>query len=143
MRKSLPVLNLVLPITLFRSLFYWIFVPLIQAQLDEFVRYWNLHRVRSQPNKHMPSGHVPAYALQHPEEFGGVDCRIAVPKEAVDQLRKFLEEDSNKTRAECFQWFTDDFGALAKEVYESIGKPVLTLDSAWQVFIQMSPMLAN
>ena len=54
----------------------------------------------------MPSGHVPAYAIQHPEELGGVDCRIAIPKEAVDQLRKFLEEDSNKTCTECFQWFT-------------------------------------
>ena len=68
----------------------------------------------------MPSGHVPSYALERPQEFDGIDCRIPVPKEAVDQLRGFLEEDSSKTRAECFQWFTTDFNDLATEVYQSL-----------------------
>ncbi|KAJ6533913.1 hypothetical protein DFH09DRAFT_932519 [Mycena vulgaris] len=48
------------------SLFYWIFVPLLQAELDEFRLYWNHHRVRTQPDKNMPSGHVPYDALDHP-----------------------------------------------------------------------------
>jgi hypothetical protein len=53
------------------DLFNWIFPPLVQAELDEFRTYWNQHQVRSQPNKNMPSGHVPADVLEHPELFGG------------------------------------------------------------------------
>ncbi|KAJ7836563.1 hypothetical protein B0H14DRAFT_2255196, partial [Mycena olivaceomarginata] len=37
-------------------LFYWIFVPIIQEQLDEFRAWWNNHRVRLQRDKNMPSG---------------------------------------------------------------------------------------
>jgi len=30
---------------LFRDLFYWVFPPLAQAKLDEFVGFWNNHRI--------------------------------------------------------------------------------------------------
>ncbi|KAK7037438.1 hypothetical protein VNI00_011189 [Paramarasmius palmivorus] len=36
-----------------RDLFYWIFPKLVQAELDEFVLWWNNHRVRAQPNKNI------------------------------------------------------------------------------------------
>ncbi|KAJ7197183.1 hypothetical protein GGX14DRAFT_668406 [Mycena pura] len=54
-------------------LFYWIFVPLLQAELDEFCTWWNHHRVRTQKDKTMPSGHVPADVLDHPQNYGGLD----------------------------------------------------------------------
>jgi hypothetical protein len=48
-----------LRISYFRHLFYWIFVPVVQAALDEFCIWWNQRVVRWQSDKDMPSGHVP------------------------------------------------------------------------------------
>ncbi|KAJ7690478.1 hypothetical protein B0H17DRAFT_936005, partial [Mycena rosella] len=59
-------------------LFYWIFVPLIQHELDEFCAWWNSHRVRLQPDKNMSSGHVPAYVFEHASHVGGIECRIRI-----------------------------------------------------------------
>ncbi|KAJ7877573.1 hypothetical protein B0H14DRAFT_2342283, partial [Mycena olivaceomarginata] len=47
-----------------KDLFNWIFPPLVQAELDEFRTYWNQHRIRSQAEKNMPSGHVPADLIE-------------------------------------------------------------------------------
>ncbi|KAJ7195476.1 hypothetical protein GGX14DRAFT_403946 [Mycena pura] len=76
-----------------RDLFNWIFPPLLQAQLDDFRIYWNQHTICSQPEKDMPSGHVPADALEHPGLFGGIDCGIRVPKNAIQEFRDALTEE--------------------------------------------------
>ncbi|KAJ7695249.1 hypothetical protein B0H14DRAFT_2418856, partial [Mycena olivaceomarginata] len=48
-----------------RSLFNWIFPPLVQEELNEFCVYWNQHKIYSQQMRNMPSGHVPADVLEH------------------------------------------------------------------------------
>ncbi|KAF9071485.1 hypothetical protein BDP27DRAFT_1419053 [Rhodocollybia butyracea] len=103
--------------------------------------WWNHHRVRSQSAKLMPSGHVPGYAFDHPAEFDGMDCRISIPKEAVTRLRGFLEEDTQLSREECFRWYPDDFSQRALSAWESVGSPKVDLSSAWDVFIQIAPLV--
>ncbi|KAF9069298.1 hypothetical protein BDP27DRAFT_1383233 [Rhodocollybia butyracea] len=68
------------------DLFHWIFPPLVQEALDEFGFWWNEHCVRRQPEKIMPSGHIPADALEHPELYNGLNCLIKVPMESVNEL---------------------------------------------------------
>lgn len=128
--------------THFRSLFYWIFVPLLQHELNEFQKWWNGHRVRRQPAKLMPSGHVPSFALDYPAEFQGTDCRIEVPKEAVGRLREFLEEDTI-SREECFQWYSNEFADVASAAWNTLGCPIICLASAWDVFAQMAPLVTS
>ncbi|KAJ6460794.1 hypothetical protein C8R47DRAFT_1242082 [Mycena vitilis] len=125
-------------------LFYWIFVPLIQHELDEFREWWNIHRVRTQSDKHMPSGHVPAHAFEHPSHFGGIDCRIRVPKEAVAELREYLTEEVG-SRESHLGWpgITPQFEADAEAAWAGIGKPVMSMESAWTVFSQMSAAMEN
>ncbi|KAJ7089459.1 hypothetical protein C8R44DRAFT_751464 [Mycena epipterygia] len=101
-------------------LFYWIFVPLIQHELDEFREWWNYHRVRLQRDKNMPSGHVPAHVYEHPTHFGGIDCRIRVPKEAVTELRGYLIEEVG-SRESHLGWpgVTVEFKAIAEAAWDS------------------------
>ncbi|KAK7018226.1 hypothetical protein R3P38DRAFT_2981844 [Favolaschia claudopus] len=124
------------------SLFYWIFIPLLQAKLDEFRLWWNHHRVRVQIEKNMPSGHVPADAFAHPKNFGGIDCRISVPQAAVDDMRQMLTEEVG-SRESHLSWFTLEFAELAEQVYLHIGKPTLSLETAWGVFQQMAQPIAD
>ena len=77
----------------------------------------------------MPSGHVPAHALRHPEQFAGLNCLIPVPIEAVQELRKILEEDIGSYE-ENMSWFSEDFNQLAENVSAELSHPTVTLDNA-------------
>ncbi|KAF7371801.1 hypothetical protein MVEN_00036800 [Mycena venus] len=123
-------------------LFYWIFIPLLQAQLDAFRIYWNHHRVRSQKDKNMPSGHVPADAFNHPQNFGGLECRIPIPKAAVNDMRKMITEEIGPRDAHL-SWFNPEFGQLAEAIYTQIGEPALSLETAWDVFQNMLKPMAE
>ncbi|KAJ7190731.1 hypothetical protein GGX14DRAFT_381829 [Mycena pura] len=126
-----------------RPLFYWIFAPLIQAELDEFAEWWNNHRVRHQHEKIMPSGHVPAHAMQYPELFGALDCQIKVPQQAVDMLREELtREEGPVSQFQAWPGLTAEFDERASAAYEEIGAPSLTMAKAWDVFVNMAVAMA-
>jgi len=121
----------------FRDLFYWVFPPLVQAKLDEFKMYWNNHRVRSQKNKNMPSGHVPMNAFSNPSEFLGVQCKIPVPSEAVQVMRALAIEETGPRE----DWVGDDFRKIVDDAYLRLGSPALTLENAWEVFTALSDVI--
>ncbi|KAJ7798209.1 hypothetical protein B0H13DRAFT_1643103, partial [Mycena leptocephala] len=128
---------------LHEPLFYWIFAPVIQAELDDFVQWWNNHRVRHQHEKIMPSGHVPSHAMDYPELFGGLDCRIKIPPEAIADLREQLEtEEGPKSDFQAWPGLTEEFNLRASEVYVAIGEPGIKLANAWDVFVQMAMELS-
>ncbi|KAJ7465857.1 hypothetical protein B0H11DRAFT_1733608 [Mycena galericulata] len=52
------------------DLFNWLWPKIIQRSLDEFVDYWNNHKIRTQRNKLLPSGFSPNYICDFPEKFG-------------------------------------------------------------------------
>ena len=91
----------------------------------------------------MPSGHTPAQVMRYPTQHGGIDCHIETPKEAVQQLQEFLEEETGVPRNECFQWYSEEFEVVAELAYEEVGKPELTLDSEWDVFSIMAPIIVG
>ncbi|KAF7302852.1 hypothetical protein MKEN_01247400 [Mycena kentingensis (nom. inval.)] len=130
--------NIFSPMTLYhKHLFNWIFPPLVQAELDDFRNYWNHHQIRFQREKIMPSGHVPRDAALHPAHYGGIDCFIRVPASTVSELREVLTEEVGP-REQHLAWVTAEFDEFAVAVYESLGKPKITLESSWSVFARMS-----
>ncbi|KAJ7767045.1 hypothetical protein DFH07DRAFT_737051 [Mycena maculata] len=120
-----------------RDLFNWIFPPLIQSQLDEFRVYWNQHVIRAQPDKEMPSGHAPADALEHPGLFGGLDCGIRVPKEALQELREALTEEVGP-RESLLAWVSPEFDQMARTVFQTLNISKITIEDSWDVFSEMS-----
>jgi len=115
-------------------------VPIVQAELDDFLVYWNLRQVRSQPEKMLPSNHVPQDAVEHPEMYGGIDCLVRVPKSVVDDLRQFLAEEVGSR--EHFQMFyAPSFHAYASKVHRDLGAPHISLGNAWDIFSRMSDVM--
>ncbi|KAJ7822575.1 hypothetical protein B0H14DRAFT_2598498 [Mycena olivaceomarginata] len=88
------------------DLFNWLWPKIIQLTLDNFLDYWNNHKIRTQRNKLLPSGFSPNYILAAPQPF-------------IDALRQNIP----KTRKECSRWVPDEFDAKASEVYAQIGEP--------------------
>lgn len=89
----------------------------------------------------MPSGHVPVDAFEHPGLHGGLDCRIRVPQEAVENMREYLTEEVG-SRDVHFAWVSDEFAMIAEDVFRSIGSPEISFRNAWNVFSMMSDAMA-
>ena len=57
-----------------RSLLAYLFVPLLQKELDVFKdTVWNTHRIRHQKDRYLPDG-VPNHVYEFPEEYGLEEC---------------------------------------------------------------------
>ncbi|KAL0952299.1 hypothetical protein HGRIS_006588 [Hohenbuehelia grisea] len=120
-----------------RNLFNWMFPPLVQRELDDFCHWWNHHRIRPQPEKEMPSGHVPIDVLEHPTLYGGINCLIPVPHDVLQELRAFLTEEVGP-REIFMTWVPEEFATKAEEVHEALGLPPITLENAWGIFQRLS-----
>lgn len=126
------------------SLFYWIFVPLVQRELDESKLYWNNHKIRRQKNKQMPSGHIPIDVFENPEAYHLEDCRIPVPPNMLTDLREDLTEQVGP-RSQYFSWYSDHFDDLAQQTFDAlhIGRQGIELENAWTVFKRMADVLTH
>jgi len=111
----------------------WIWFPLVQRELDKYCLQQCHHRVRRQTDKSLPSGGTPAEFYKHPEDYGGESCLIRVNEEILDQLLEQWEEEAR----EHMRYVDEDFEPVAEAAYEAIGKPEITLQSAWVVFRAM------
>ncbi|KAK1216230.1 hypothetical protein PQX77_021144 [Marasmius sp. AFHP31] len=72
------------------NLFHWLFPKLVQSCLDDFIAYWNTHKIRKQKDARLPSGVTPRHAMECPEQYGMVSGAIDVPPELVKELRSKL-----------------------------------------------------
>jgi hypothetical protein len=92
-------MRLVYPNKFLSDLFNWLWPKIIQRSLDDFVNYWNNHKIRTQRNKLLPSGVSPNYIGDFPENFGLVHFGVPAPQHLVDTLRQNIP----KSREECYR----------------------------------------
>ncbi|KAJ7878361.1 hypothetical protein B0H14DRAFT_3130022 [Mycena olivaceomarginata] len=117
------------------DLFNWLWPKIIQLALDNFLDYWNNHKIRTQRNKLLPSGFSPNYICDFPEKFALTHFGVAAPQPFINALRQNIP----KTQRECCRWVPDEFDAKASEVYAQIGEPKFVLTNGWTIFCQMLP----
>lgn len=118
-------------------LFYWIWVPVVQQALDQFVQYWNTHRIRFQREKANPSGETPNHVYEAPQSLGLTDCLIRVEKDIVQHFRA----QQAFTREQALAFCSESFSAAATTVHRNLGSPQITQSTAWIIFFQMLPVL--
>ncbi|KAJ7210144.1 hypothetical protein GGX14DRAFT_534841 [Mycena pura] len=88
-------------------------------------------------NKLMPSGVSPNELHAHPEHYAGRCFAIPVPEDAILALR-----DSIKiSREAALRWVPDEFDIMARQVYEGLGSPVASAETAWELFSQMAAIM--
>jgi hypothetical protein len=51
-----------------RVVFYFIFMPIIRHEINEFVLTWNAHRIRTRPDLPNSVGGIPDLLYYHPKE---------------------------------------------------------------------------
>ncbi|KAJ7653566.1 hypothetical protein DFH06DRAFT_1270086 [Mycena polygramma] len=110
-------------------LFNWSWPPIVQGELDHFTERWNSHVIRRQRNKLMPSGVSPNELYAHPEYYGAAS--------AVDTFRDTIRID----RETALRWVPVEFDTIAIQVYELLGSPVCSAETAWDLFSKMSSVM--
>ena len=91
MNQGFPLL---VPCFFFRNLLAYLYIPVLQKELDVFkTSVWN-HRTRQQKEKELPSG-VLEHIYNFPEQYGGQKCGFHITKEQLQEvadLSDVLEE---------------------------------------------------
>ncbi|KAH7904526.1 hypothetical protein BJ138DRAFT_1119331 [Hygrophoropsis aurantiaca] len=125
------------------QVFRWLWPPLVQERLDEFREYWNNHRLSPQKHKLLPSGTSPRQMWLAPESVraNARNCSISVDTNLVRQLR---EELGGAEERERLMNFVDaEFKAAADDALGQLGYPIITLSSAWDVFVAVVDILTH
>lgn len=76
-------------------------------------------------------------AFCNPAEFLGIPCKIPVPLDAVEEMRRMVIGETGPRE----DWVSNDFSKIANDAYMQIGSPALTLGNAWEVFTAMSNVI--
>ncbi|KZS92199.1 hypothetical protein SISNIDRAFT_401499, partial [Sistotremastrum niveocremeum HHB9708] len=111
-----------------RALVDWIWVPLIQQEVNKYIEGFNDRPIRRQPEKNGPSGASHNKSYRHPELFGGSDQLIPVNPRLIDLLL------ADHPGEEATQFFPPWFHELALEAYRRVGSPELSFMQAWSTF---------
>jgi len=82
----------IIPSYLYRYLFFWIWVPLVQRTLDDYSAYWNSHVIRRQSLKNAPTGVSPNMLAQLPSLYDtdAQDCSVSIDPQRVEEERARL-----------------------------------------------------
>lgn len=92
----------------------------------------NAHRIRKQKDKILPSGGSPNDFDKRPDRYGGTPCLVKVDMDIVDELLARSTEG-----ARLMRYVDEEYEVIAEDLYERIGRPKITLQTAWAVFESM------
>ena len=125
-----------------RQLFYWIFVPLVQVELDNFQLWWNCHHIRPQTDKVMPSRHVPNVLFSDPNSSGGEDLGIKIDLEVLQALKQHLEDEKG-SRDQHLSFTSNEFAEIASGARVELGLPPSSWKNSWDHFAKIATHLGK
>ncbi|EDR02202.1 uncharacterized protein LACBIDRAFT_332541 [Laccaria bicolor S238N-H82] len=112
--------------------FRWLAIPWLQSELDKWVIVRNRTPPRANTKKVLPHG-IPELMREKPEQFGALNFKIPVPTELIDRLEaEFAPPDHP-----VFQLTPPLFNQRASPFYSSIGSPMITFRTFWDMYRQL------
>ncbi|EIW70460.1 hypothetical protein TREMEDRAFT_29091 [Tremella mesenterica DSM 1558] len=122
-----------------RSLFWWLFAPLVQGLLAQHVTFHNSFRVRRQPTKPNPSGGRRQDFFKSPEKFGGVECLQRIQ---LDTIREIMEIRDKAVTEGMLRWISEEEEKICLNAHWALGASAAcwTLHEVWNLFEQMVPL---
>ncbi|KAG8779464.1 hypothetical protein FRC12_024225 [Ceratobasidium sp. 428] len=110
-------------------IFRWVWMPVVQYELDAFKQRYNTSAKRSNTKTVLPAGR-PKYIHEFPEQYGGEQLMIKIKPEHVAVAEREFCEPGHPV----FQWTPPNFNQLACRFYVEMGEPMLTRETGWQCY---------
>ncbi|CAK5274358.1 unnamed protein product [Mycena citricolor] len=109
--------------------FRWVFIPWLQAELDNYRNRVNNTAKRHDRNKILPNG-VPSHMFEFPEDYAILDFKIKADPVGIQKVRDMYAPPDH----EIFQLVPLDFEVLISQIYRDIGEPPVNRKSCWEVY---------
>ncbi|KAG2028797.1 hypothetical protein BDR03DRAFT_882683, partial [Suillus americanus] len=116
--------------------FRWVFIPWLQQELNAYRDCINNSLKWCDRNKILPHG-VPNIIYEAAEDFGALDFKIKLEQEAIDHVRSAYIKPSHLV----FDLVPEVFGECISQFYDGLGRPAVTRQSAWEIYLQLLEML--
>jgi len=111
-----------------REHFLFVFFPLVQQSVQEYVQYWNDHPIRYQEHIALPSGAPPNDLYYLPEQYGGRQCGCVLNVPDIQDLR--VQHNIPHTVPE---YISPEFQTAARDLLQRNNVNV-TMDTAMDAF---------
>ncbi|KAG9089634.1 hypothetical protein FRC06_001448 [Ceratobasidium sp. 370] len=109
--------------------FRFVFMPLIQQELNLFVEQYNTSTKCSNTKTSLPAGR-PKYIHLHPHQYDGKQLKVEVPQEAVEHVRALYAPPDHPV----FHWIPPQFELHACNFYQHVGGGTIVRDNAWSYY---------
>lgn len=111
---------------------WYVYLPLIEADLKLAMEYHNEHRIRSQPGRVRPHG-KPNFIYDHPELYGAAKCGIRI---SAQQLQELLVE-ANIDSLDVPDFLPAAIRRIINEWMRFNQIPQINPDNAKQIYLQL------
>ncbi|KAG1725924.1 hypothetical protein EDB19DRAFT_1914861 [Suillus lakei] len=117
------------------DLVQWLWLRLIQQELNKLKNHLNTHTVRFDRNKILPSGVSPNVAMALHKDYHVEDCLQSVDRDIVKNLMVEIGGED----LICF--VDTEYSAHAQSIFDDLGFIGLTFQNVWQIFSAMLPLM--
>ncbi|OCH86422.1 hypothetical protein OBBRIDRAFT_814614 [Obba rivulosa] len=115
-----------------RLVFFYIFIPWLQRELDVFRTRYNTSSKCNDPNKILPKG-KPALIFEAPFVYGGEGFGVFVDPAHLAEVRSACAPTDNPV----FNMVPPAFHRLAEAAYNQMGHPAVCRENAWAIYLQL------
>ncbi|EHS63088.1 uncharacterized protein PGTG_21418 [Puccinia graminis f. sp. tritici CRL 75-36-700-3] len=113
-------------------LFIYLWVPLVQRSLDDWMNNYNTYKRRLDKKSSLPTRCSADWCFNYPEEQGGEQGLIKVTGEAADALEKEFYPEGDELLRTTPKWFSDIISDL--QAAFDLAIPIVTVHNVWEVF---------
>ncbi|KAI6005574.1 hypothetical protein EDD15DRAFT_2384304 [Pisolithus albus] len=121
--------------TLQCMIFRWVFIPWLQAELDNYRDRINHSRKRRDEKKVLPHG-IPNLIYHCAEDYGALDFKVMVAPGAIDYIEQLYITQNHVV----FDLVPASLNNLINSCYDQLGCPPVGRSSVWTVYYEnMAP----
>ncbi|KIM52096.1 hypothetical protein SCLCIDRAFT_39647, partial [Scleroderma citrinum Foug A] len=113
-------------------IFRWIFIPWMQCELDRYRERINHTAKRRDRNKVLPHG-IAELIFDTPQDYGALQLKIMVDKAAMTHVRQLYIDPDHVV----FDLVPGPLNAHLKECYNELGRPAVTRQTVWAVYLDL------
>ncbi|RXK38653.1 hypothetical protein M231_04060 [Tremella mesenterica] len=117
-----------------RLIYFFLFVPLVNSKLELFRLSVNRKPIRKQRGTSLPTGESPDTMFLS----RGIYCGVKLGQEGLKQVEHW---ETMLGGRKALEFLDKDESTWAEELYERVGRRLVTLTSVWDVFQSMASHL--
>ncbi|KNF02109.1 hypothetical protein PSTG_04607 [Puccinia striiformis f. sp. tritici PST-78] len=116
-------------------LFIYLWVPLLQVELDEWTSNYNNYKQRWDPKSMLPKKCSAQWAYEYPKEVRGEQGLIPVPASAANTLEQEFYPEGTRILQTSPTWFLEAINELKTNMNLQIPSP--DIHNVWDIFADL------